>query len=634
MLVMTGRLSESVHDTLAAVAACTLPAGRSLPAGGDGTVERLEAALEHTPPWTASALSALASVANLLALRAGRRSLASVPERRRLDLLESWRTSPSMHRRNLFRALMAALKGAHYSDPAVAERSGCRPFPGPVQERPPRWLSQVHDLDMHGSGETIEADVVVIGSGAGGAAAARTLASRGHAVVILEAGKFLHRNDYTGSILVRSAGVYSSFGLQYTIGNASIFLPTGQAVGGTTTINAGTCLRTPPWILKHWREGQGLRFDEDTLTPYFQRIESWLEVGVPDATLLGAQASIIAQGADKLGIAHGPLTRNAPGCDGQATCCFGCPTAAKRSADISMIPAALLAGAQLFTHARVQSVSQTRDGNIVHARSASGRSIAVRARAVVFAAGALRTPGLLRRAGVRHPSLGRNLTIHPAAGALALFPFRVGMDQIVPQGYGLEGLREQGLLFETAGLPFEVVALSLHVVGPRFVELLEQYSHMLAFGFNVRDSSRGRVLDGPKHAPVVRYDVGDADMAQFQFGLRVLFDVLVHGGAHTLVPGIYGLDEVPARLASRALDSRQLKPSDLDLSAYHPLGTARMGVDPGTSVVDELGRVRGVNHWLVCDGSVVPSSIGANPQLTIMALAARAAEALADRLDA
>ena len=627
------RWPESLRSALVAVAECALPAGKLLPAGGEVTVRRLESALEHAPAPVRVAVGALAGLAQLQALRVGRKSLDAVPATRRLALLETWRTSPSSHQRNAFRALMVALKGAHYADPAIVERCGRRPLPGPVVEKPPRWMSQVVDLAQPGADESIEADVVIVGSGAGGAAAARTLASRGLAVVILEAGKFLGRNDYAGSVLVRSAAIYASLGLQYTVGNASIFLPTGEAVGGTTTINAGTCLRTPPWILRHWREEQGLDFGPQDLDPYFERVESWLEVGVPDAKLLGVPATVIAQGAERVGIAHGPLMRNAPGCDGQAACCFGCPTGAKRSADIAMIPAALQSGAMLFTHARVHEVRTEGRETVVHARSAEGRSVSVRARSLVMAAGALRTPSLLRAAGLRHPMLGRQLTIHPAVGALGVFPFHVGMDACVPQGYGLEGLRQQGLLFETAGLPFEVTAISLHAIGPRYVEWLEQYPHMLAFGFNVRDTSRGRVLGHVRGLPLVRYDVGAADMTQFSFGLRVLFDVLFQGGAHTVLPGIYGMDEVAARQGSRILDARSLAASDLDLSAYHPMGTARMGVDPATSVVDEVGRVRGAKEWVVCDGSVVPSSIGANPQMTIMALAIRAAEALADRLD-
>ena len=626
------QLPAHIRSTLAAIAEVAVPAGSRLPAAGYATALAVDRIFTGLPVVHRAAFLALASSADLLAWKVGRRSLEGVAPARRLALLEDWRTSGNPKARLAFRALMAVIKGAHFANPEVYRRSGCRLAEDSIHETAPRWLSQVQDLAEGGPTQVVEAEVVVIGTGAGGAAAARELATRGVAVAMLEAGPLHRRSDYVGSILARSSSLYASFGLQTTLGTASIFLPTGESVGGTTVINAGTCLRTPPWVLKHWREAQGIPLAEADLEPFFQRVESWLDVALPDPKLLGVPATIIARGADALGIAHGPLRRNAPGCDAHATCCFGCPTGAKRSADVALIPAALQAGAVLFTHARVQWVERKGRVSVVHAVSPQGRRLEVRASHVIFAAGALRTPLLLRRGGVSHAALGHNLSIHPAAGALGIFPFDVGMDASVPQGYGLEGLREQGLLFETAGLPFEVLAISLHQIGPRYVELLEQYKRILAFGFNLRETSRGRVAAGPRGVPLAIYSLNQADLSQFEFGLRVLWDVLFHGGASIVIPGLSFADEIPASVGSRALDGRHLAASDMDLSAYHPLGTARMGTDAATSVVDLDLRVRDAPGWLVCDGSVVPGSIGANPQITIMTLALRAASALADRL--
>jgi choline dehydrogenase-like flavoprotein len=625
-------LPAHVRSTSTAIAEVALPAGSRLPAGGAETVSRLERAFVTLPEPLAAAFVALSSSANLLALRCGRRRLELVHAARRLALLESWRTHGPAASRLACRALMAVLKGAHHADRDVIARSGCRLQPDAIQEPTPRWLRQVHDLSQPGPDDTVEADVVVIGSGAGGAAAARELATRGLATVVLESGALHRRADFVGSIIVRSACLYASYGLQYTIGNASIFLPTGEGVGGTTLINAGTCLRTPPWVLRRWREREAVPLGERELDPYFERVERWLEVGLPDERTLGTPAKLVAKGAEALGLAHGPLLRAAPGCDAMASCCFGCPSGAKRSADIALLPAALEAGAVLFTHAHVHGVGRSRDGSVVHAGARTGRRLSVRARSVVFAAGALRTPVLLRGAGVRHPWLGRNLSIHPAAGALGIFPFEAGMDESIPQGYGLEALREEGLLFETAGLPFEIIAISLHQIGPRYVELLEQYRRMIALGFNVRDSSRGRVVAGPRGVPLPLYSVGAVDLAQFERGLRVLHELLFRAGATLVVPGLSFADEIHASCGAHPLDGRRLRASDMDLSAYHPLGTARMGADPLASVIDMSGRVRGAREWLVCDGSAVPTSIGANPQVTIMALALRAAGRLAERL--
>ncbi|MGC4114634.1 MAG: GMC family oxidoreductase [Myxococcales bacterium] len=215
---------------------------------------------------------------------------------------------------------------------------------------------------------------------------------------------------------------------------------------------------------------------------------------------------------------------------------------------------------------------------------------------------------------------------------MALFPFDVAMDEAIPQGYGLEGLREQGLLFEGASTPFEVTAMGLDLLGAPLVRAMESHRRLLTFGFNIRDESRGAVRYGPKGEPLVTYNLGKRDVAQLRFGLRVLVDLLVRGGADVVYPPVWWAPIVRASVGSRALDARTLHAGDLALTAYHPLGTARMGMEAASSVVDMDLRVRGLKNVLVCDGSVLPSSIGSNPQVTIMALAARAAERLADRL--
>ena len=627
------RLSSKAHDGVAACAEASFPRGNLLPAGGEATALALERALEQLPRGVTVALTALIGAADLLALRHGKTSLASLPVSKRFDLLEAWRTSSAYPVRSAHRLLMIALKAAHYGNPSVVAVSPCRRPADTIEEPPaPPWKSQVVDLSLAGGDESLEADVAIVGSGAGGAAAARVLASAGLAVVVIEAGAFYTRADFVGSVIARAAKMYSRMGLQGTVGNVSILLPTGCAVGGTTVINAGTCLRAPPWVLRHWREEHRIPLADSDLEPYFERVEGWLQVQHPGPKELGMQAQVIARGADALGIAHGPLLRNAPGCDGQGLCFFGCPTGAKRSADIALVPAALSSGAMLFTRAAVDGIEPGADGVKLTARGKSGRKLHVRARAAMIAAGALVTPLLLARAGVRHPYLGKNLSIHPAAAAIGLFPFDIHQEQAIPQGYGLEGLREQGLLFEGGATPFAATALALNLHGPRLVEVLEQHPRLLTYGFNVRDTSRGRVLRGPGGEPIPYYNLGDDDVRQFQFGLRILLDLLARGGATSIFPPIYGVDEVSAAVASRALDGRALAATDLDLSAYHPLGTSRMGSDPLRSVVDMDLRLRDVPSLLVCDGSVVPTSMGANPQVTIMALAARAAEKLATRL--
>lgn len=625
-------LSERTRTSLAAIAEVAMPAGARLPAGGEATVRSLEAVLGRGPSYFPLVLASLARLADTLALRHGRRSIDAVRPDKRLALLEAWKGAPSYPARLAFKGLITTLKAAHYGSAEVLSRSGCRAMPQKIDEPAPPWMSQVVDLEQPGADEEIEAEVAVVGSGAGGGAAARALAERGVAVVILESGGFFRRPDFVGSVIGRAAAMYRQWGTQSTLGNVSILLPTGRAVGGTTVINSGTCLRVFPWVLEQWRRVHGVPLTEDELEPHFTEVEAWLGVERAKQPALGEQARIVARGAESLGFAHAPLPRNAPDCDGQGTCVFGCPTGAKRSADISLIPAALKAGAQLFCRATVESMTQGPDGVTLVARSANGRKVRVKARSAIVAAGALLTPLLLRKWGFAHPWLGKSLSIHPAAGAISLFPHDVAMDEAIPQGYGLESLREQGLLFEGAGTPFELTSMGLELIGPRLTGVLEEHRRLLTFGFNIRDDSRGSVRAGPGGQPLVTYHLNDHDVGQLRFGLRVLVDLMVRGGARTVFSPIYWSEEIPAGLGSRALDARALRASDMTLTAYHPLGTARMGTDPATSVVDMDLRLRGAPSILVCDGSVMPGSMGANPQVTIMALAARAAGRLADRL--
>jgi choline dehydrogenase-like flavoprotein len=217
---------------------------------------------------------------------------------------------------------------------------------------------------------------VVIGTGAGGAVVARELAEAGLAVVMIEEGRYFQRQDFTGRAFAMQQKLYRAGGSTMSIGNVAIPIPIGMTVGGTTTVNSGTCYRVPDHVLTHWRDELGLtEFTPDHLAPFYDRVERVLGVAPTPAPLLGGCARVIARGCDRLGFRHAPLQRNAPGCDGQGVCCFGCPTDAKRSTNVSYVPLALRAGAELFTRARAERiiVEGGRAAGVV-ARARSGRT--------------------------------------------------------------------------------------------------------------------------------------------------------------------------------------------------------------------------------------------------------------------
>ncbi len=610
------------------LAATALPAGRLLPGAGESTLARAEALLAGAPPAIVGGYRALLG---LLRLQGFERASPAA----RLRLLEGWAGSESW--RLALRALLVPLKLAHFDDPAVHAALDCRYALDPPPREEARWGAQVTRAQSLPPGSELECDVVVVGTGAGGAPVARALAERGHAVLLVEEGEHETREGFTGRPVEMMRKLYRRGGFTVAFGNTAIPIPIGRAVGGTTLINSGTCFRLPEPILRSWRTDHGLtELTPEALAPFYEEVERELGVGPSSPAAIGKTGELIARGCDALGYSHQPLARNAPGCDGQGLCCFGCPTDAKRSTNVSFVPRALERGAQLLTGLRVERLLL--DGERaagVEGRTGSGERVVVRARAVVLSCGALETPALLLRNGLANGSgeLGKNLSIHPASNALALFDERVDSARSVPQGYAIDQFAGEGILFEGASVPLDLTSASLPGFGPGHVALMERFDQTLGFGFMVKDQSRGRVRVGRGGDPVVTYWLGREDRDRLRKGMGILARVFFAAGAREVHAPVVGHERLRGLRDVERLERAPLAARQIDLTAYHPLGTARMGVDPRRSVVGPSHETHDVPGLFVVDGAAVPSSLGVNPQVTIMALALRAAEHVGRRLE-
>jgi choline dehydrogenase-like flavoprotein len=605
-----------------------------MPAAGEATVAKVESFLETLPGPVQTGLGGLLRGLDGAAWLGERRPFARVAVERRLAMLDSWRAGNAI-RRLMLRALVSPLKMAYFDDPKLYQQLGCVYEATRVREAKPAYMRErVHKLD---GDLAVECDVVVVGTGAGGAVVGRELAEAGLAVVFVEQGEYFDRSDFSGRAFEMQQKLYRRGGSTFSIGNVGIPIPLGQTVGGTTTVNSGTCFRTPERVLESWRTELGL----DDLGPermgrHFDRVEAVLGVEVARAELLGGNGRVIARGCDSLGFTrHGPLRRNAPACDGQGVCCFGCPTDAKRSTNVSYIPLALRAGAELFPGVEVTRIlveGGRACGVVARTQAGGGHVLTVRARAVVVACGTIMTPLLLdaQQLGARSGQLGRNLSIHPAAGALAEFDEQISPWKGIPQGYSIEELHDEGILFEGAAVPLEMSMSMTSMIGPELIRLAERFDHLASFGFLVEDTSRGwvRAVMG---RPVIQYWLSERDVAHIKRGLDVLAQIFFASGARIVHAPIAGFERLrPDDLP--ALRRARIRPWDLDLSAYHPLGTARMGRDPASSVIDADHQLHDVAALYVVDGAAVPTPLGVNPQITIMAMATRAAENIARTL--
>jgi choline dehydrogenase-like flavoprotein len=424
-----------------------------------------------------------------------------------------------------------------------------------------------------------------------------------------------------------TARLYRDAGQFTTVGNVPIMLPLGKGLGGTTLVNSGTCFRTPAPVLERWARDFGLEeLTTTALAPVFDRVERELSVSQVTPELAGNNALVAKRGADALGWSGDFISRNARGCVGSGVCAFGCPTAAKQHTGATYVPRAWEAGAVTYSSTRAQRIElESGRARGVTARTAGGGTLRVNADRVVIACGAIHTPLLLRRnrLGGSSGELGKNLAIHPATAVRARFDERVDMARGVPQSYYVDEFASERIMFEGAAGPPDYLAMSFPFSRERHRELMLDYPRLAQFGVMVSDRSRGTVRERFGR-PQVRYSLSRDDVAAFKRGVELLTELYWAAGAKAVYQPVRGIDELRDGDPG-PLPGRKLRASDLTLMAFHPLGTARADARPQHGVVDGNLKLHGAEGVYVSDASAVPSSLGVNPQITIMALATRLA---------
>jgi len=307
---------------------------------------------------------------------------------------------------------------------------------------------------------------------------------------------------------------------------------------------------------------------------------------------------------------------------------FGGSTGAKRSTNEGYVPLALERGAQLNASTRaVRVLTEGGRATGLVARTAGGAQLTIKARATVLAGGALMTPLLLTESRVANRSgmVGKNLSVHPAAPVLARFATPVSMQENVPQSWAVEELADQGIMIEESGNPPEVVAVALPLVGKPLVEERERHGHLPAFGLLSEDQPRG-VVSGTRGGGIsISYSMTDDDVARLHRGVVAVAELYLASGAEAVFPAVRGFEVIRSEEDLAAFRDARPDAGDFALSAVHPLGTARMGADPTTSVIGPDHETHDVKDLFVVDGSAVPTALGVNPQITLMALGTRAA---------
>ncbi|HEY1816115.1 MAG TPA: GMC family oxidoreductase [Kofleriaceae bacterium] len=612
-----------------ALARALLPGSERIPAADAESVRRAESVVAGLAPWLAKPWSAAQRVLDLAAIARTGRRLSSLDDEAAEKLVRAWQHDPVL--RQPLNVASVVYKLAHFDRPDVVRAMGGRPnVVGNLDK--PRWLAQIHAADDW-TGDDLEVDAVVVGTGAGGAVVGYELAERGFAVGFVEEGEHYRRDAFDGSLVRAHERFYRAAA---SIGNVVMPIFIGRLVGGSTAINGGTCFRTPPWVLDRWCEE--LRTDDfsrEAMEPYFERVERILDVAPAAQPEVGPIASVIARGCDALGWSHFAIRRNARGCTGLGFCDLGCGTDAKRSTNLSYIPPALARGSVLLTGFRVDRVILEGGRAVgVEGTSASGRRHRVRARVVVLAGGSIPTPLLLLGQGLANASgqVGRNLTLHPSASVAGLFDENIDPANHIPQGYGCDHFLRDGQLIAAAQPTPNVAAQIFQLSGRRLMDVLDRLENVASIGLCVRDESpNGRVWRDVAGRPAITYSVTRADRDRLHSGMVRMLEILVAAGAQRLYAGCASFPMFEPHELAKFRDAVPAA-SELALASYHPLGTCKLGRDPKTSVVDLDHQAHEVPGLYIVDGSTVPGAPGVNPQLTIMAMATRAADRIAAAL--
>lgn len=509
-----------------------------------------------------------------------------------------------------------------------------------AQVSPPAGVIIGRDL---GGETTLDCDVVIIGSGSGGAVVADRLAAAGQRVVVLEEGPYVAPETYGAwrpSESLRNIWRDGAMTVAVPLGDTpAINVTMGRVVGGSSVLTGGVCFRTPDYVLDEWVKERGLaELGPQGMSPYFDEIERRVQVETVPKNMRSLGVQRFDQGLrDKHGFGLKPLRRNTVDCNGCGQCNFGCPHGAKQSVDVAFLPSALRNGTQVISDCLVERILfkgskavGVRGRLYKDHRRTKGPAITVHARKVVVACGAWHSPLLLRRSGVGRLdprlrwNLGRHLTLHPAFKMLARFDERLEGWKGALQSAYTDGFEDEGLTIMSLFVPTGVLAATMPGFGHELAARVKDIPKLAIMGGIIHDAGGGVVRSGPGREPIVTYRMAAGDRAKIPRIVRLMAETFFEAGAKELFLPVLGAPSQTAETFGN-FDLEAVKGSQWECTSQHPLGSARMGATRRSSVVDDRGRVWGVDGLYVADGSVVPTSLGVNPQVTVMAMALRIA---------
>lgn len=479
--------------------------------------------------------------------------------------------------------------------------------------------------------EELRCDVVIVGTGPGGAAIGRVLAEAGKDVIFLEEGPA--QSNFRKNMAHAMRYHMQEGGAMVALGSAAVAVAAGRGVGGGSLVNSAMCWRTPDAILQGWQAvlGGDDRFGPEAMAPVFDELGDILEITKTPESIAGENNKLIVRGARALGLESDLLYRNTPRCVGCGICNYGCPSGGKASVDTNLIPMARAAGAMVQADTKVVKVLADHGratgvyGEVRHpdTQQVVG-SLTVHADQVVLCAGAVGTPRLLHHSGLARDlgaRVGVGMHLHPGNAVLGLCDFEVRMWTGATQGAYFTDPELPDVLPHTLSMPPGTLILTMGKVGQQAKEAIQLAPYMAGCLVMVSDKGEGTVGANRDGTAKLSYWFEDVDVDNMRKGLKRTCEVLIAGGAKQLCVPISGVGFVDSiDDAFKAIDNAAIT-DYMGLYAAHPMATCRMGTSIDNSVIKPTGETHGVSGLFIADSSVFPTSLGVNPQYTTMAMA-------------
>jgi len=468
----------------------------------------------------------------------------------------------------------------------------------------------------------------IVGSGAAGGVLAMRLARAGRDVVVLEEGPEVDKSSFTQvegemfPLLFRDGG-------DQTTADGAVSVLQGRCLGGSTTINMGDCCPIEPEVLEHWRGHFGWsdwggisNGDVDAAAERALR-----EMGasrIPDAQI-NRNNALLRDGAKKLGLGGEPFLHNRVDCPGSGYCLIGCAYDAKRGALVAHLPVARAAGARIRGSSRVHGVMRRTDGRLDVLVDGGPTVTAER---VFVCAGAVHTPGVLVRSGLKHRALGRNLTLQPQVPIAGFFADEVRFHRGIPQSWALTSTLsctpEDGLggyAVEAISTGPSMTASLMPVTFSELRSMVTMYTRMVAALCLVPDRPSGRVVWGDGRRPKIHYTIGDDVRDRLVAAMKTAAECWLASGAEEVLSLAVDAPRFRSPDDLAWFDSYRPRPCDMPLISAHPQGTCRMGPDEATSVVDLDFGVRGMDGVYTCDASVFPTTSSTHTMVPVQSMA-------------